>query len=86
MTVYSGVDGDRCPAGWDSGVDSDCYQGGADHDHVDIGGEFASEGSGVMPSEPNSVCTCNDPQQPDNVKVIEQLNLKYFDEILNISR
>ena len=59
-----------CQHGWDSGVGSDCC--GADVLDMEPGdGEFASEGSGVLPSEPNSAaCTCHQQHnQPDNVKV-----------------
>ena len=56
-----------CGHGWDSGVGSDCC-GVLEMDPGE--GEYASEASGVMPSEPNSAaCTCHQQHQPDNVKV-----------------
>ena len=70
--------------GWDSGVGSDCFPG-VDMDGGDIpGGEFASEGSGVMPSEEqNSGCTCDEQNQPDHVKVghlMYEFNLQLLSE------
>ena len=57
--------------GWDSGVGSDCWPGLDMESGEVIGGEFASEGSGVLASEAReqSGCTCDDTQQPDHVKV-----------------
>ena len=59
--------------GWDSGVGSDCWPGLDMESGEVIGGEFASEGSGVLASEAReqSGCTCDDTQQPDHVKVLE---------------
>ena len=53
---------------WDSGVGSDCFP------PVD-GGEYLQQDypsgeSGILASEPQSACTCEEQQQPDNVKVI----------------
>ena len=57
--------------GWDSGVGSDCFPGLEMDSGEVIGGEFASEGSGVLASEEReqSECTCDDTHQPDSVKV-----------------
>ena len=57
--------------GWDSGVGSDCFPGLEMDSGEVIGGEFGSEGSGVLASEEReqSECTCDERHQPDSVKV-----------------
>ena len=52
---------------WDSGVGSDCFP--------PVEGEFLQEDlpsveSGILGSEPQSACTCEEQQQPDRVKVV----------------
>ena len=49
---------------WDSGVGSDCFP--------QLEGEFLQQDfpSGEVESENQSACTCEEQQQPDNVKVI----------------
>ena len=63
--------------GWDSGVGSDCFPGLEMDSGEVIGGEFASEGSGVLASEEReqSECTCDDRHQPDSVKVSDNSDM-----------
>ena len=56
---------------------SDCFPGLEMDSGEVIGGEFGSEGSGVLASEEReqSECTCDDRHQPDSVKVSDNCDM-----------